>query len=167
VVRRRREHRPGDEDPRTIERRGSLTVTRLECRRLIAAQAEDARHTVRGVQTQVTHDVVGGVAAALQTDGIADMPVRVDQAGDDGLSRERNRPRATGNRNAAARRDNFSVAHDDRRVVDRRGIGAVDQSDACERNGGSGRLLSGRTGAGNEHERQPGCGNSNDCHGGE
>ena len=69
--------------------------------------------------------------ALLHADGVADMPMRVDHTGDHGLAGERHALRTGRNddRRVRADRDDLAAANQDRRVVDRRAAGAVD--DAC------------------------------------
>ena len=118
----RREHRPGDEEARAIERRRFLAVPRRDAGRLVVAEREDRRDAVGRVRPQILLDVLGGVFPCLEAHGIADVAVRVDQSGDDGLAGERHALGA--GRDGDARRradgDDASVAHEDGGVVDRR-----------------------------------------------
>ena len=87
-----------------------------------------------GVEAQVAHHVLGGVAVALKTNRAADVSVGVHQARDHRLAGERDALGAGGHGHGRRRAggDDLAVAHDQRGVVDRRAVGAVDEARAGE-----------------------------------
>ena len=72
--------------------------------------------------------------ALLEADGVADVPVSIDEAGDDGLACERDALRAVGHRHSCGRanRGDAALADDDGGVVDWRAVRAVDDARAGE-----------------------------------
>src|SRR5206468_9713783 len=115
-------------DAGAVEGRRALAAARGERGRLIAAEAHDGRDAVRRIQTEIAHDVLGRVASALKASGVADVAVRVDETGDHRLAADRYGPGSGRHYDVLAGGDNTSFAYDDRRVVDRRALGAVDQA---------------------------------------
>src|SRR5262249_37772037 len=112
------------------------------------------RDAVGCVGLEVARDVRGGVVTLLEPLGVADVPVRVDEAGNHRFAVERHALGAAGHLRAARGRDadDLAVADDDDRVVHRWTIGAVDDAGAGERRDAAGRL-GGQRGEDGEQKR--------------
>jgi hypothetical protein len=139
----------GHEDPGAIDGPRGLFVAQREAALLIVAEAEDRRDAVLRVGAELAYKVLARMPVRIRSeaDGIADVTVRIDEPGHQGLARQIDARGAGGYLRLVDRAHggDLAVPDDDRAAIDDTAR-AVDDAGADER-----RRLRGR-GRGETHQ---------------